>query len=619
MKHIFSNRLTGIATLLFLLMHFSVSAADATLTATVSQTTLAVGEQVEVTFTLNGNGSNFHAPPFTDFNLLMGPNQSTSMQFVNGSVSQTISYTYVLQAVKEGTFKFGSATMDAGGKKITSNQVTITVVKGNAPAKQQQGNPQGSQQGSDATVSGGKNIFLKATVDKSNVFQGEGIVVTYKLFVKAGVSLANYGLTKPPSLNGFWSQDINPAQQQAQFHTENYDGANYKVADVKKIVVFAQRSGTLELDPMEADAIVQVQVKRQQRSNDPFSQFFNDPFFNFNQWQNVKIQLKSEPVKITVKALPPNAPATFNGAVGKFTLEADLDKNETKAHEPVTLKIKVTGKGNMKLIEAPKIDFPSEFETYDPKINSNISATTAGVSGSKTFEYLIIPRNAGEFKIPVNGFTFYDLEKKQYQTIPSQDLIVKVGKGNETITTTVTGVNKSDVQLLGKDIRFIKTNNPEFISVGHSIFGSGIFYSMMAAPALLFVLLLLFRKRYMEMQSNTGLLKSQRANKVAKKRLAAAQKFLTINEKEKFLDEMFRALWGFISDKLQIPVSELSKESASESLRSKNIPEQLVTQFNETIDSCEYARFAPGMTGSNEEIYRKGIEVISKLEVEIKS
>jgi hypothetical protein len=595
------------ASLLFLFFYSTVSAQE--FTASVTPGTVAVGDQVQVTYTLNGTGSNFHAPTFENFNVLAGPSQSTNMQIVNGVVSQSLSYTYVLQPIKEGTFKFGSATIDAGGKKISSNQVTINVVKGN-PQPKSQGSQSGQKQ--DGTVAGGKNVFFKVSVDKSNVFQGEGIVVTYKLYTK--VNLVNYSISKLPSLTGFWSQDITMPQQ-LQFHSENFDGANYKVAEIKKMVVFPQRAGTLELDPMEGEVIARVQAKRQQQnSNDPFSQFFNDPFFNFNQWQDVKVSLKSDAVKITVRDLPSNAPSSFNGAVGKFNIDISLDKKETKAHEPVTLKIKISGKGNLKLIDPPKADFPADFETYDPKISSSITATTAGVNGNKTFEYLVIPRNAGDYKIPVSGFSFFNLDKKQYESVPSQVLTLKVEKGNETMTTTVTGVSKSDVQLLGKDIHFIKTNTPEFIQGSGSFFGSGLFYALMGAPALLFGGLLVFRKRYMEMQSNIGLLKSQRANKVAKKRLSAAQKYLASNDKEKFLDEMFRALWGFVSDRLQIPVSELSKESASKVLQSKNISDDLINQFTETIDSCEFARFAPGMAASNEEIYRKGIDIISKLE-----
>ncbi len=611
-KNIFFLRgLKNLISVVSLFMFFCSAIYGQEFTASVSPSTVAVGDQLQVSFTLNGNGSNFHAPTFENFNVLAGPSQSSNMQIVNGSVSQSISYTYVLQPIKEGTFKFGSATIDVGGKRLSSNQVTVNVVKGN-PQPKSQGN-----QKQDATVPGGKNVFFKASVDKSSVYQGEGIIVTYKLYTK--VNLVNYSISKLPSLSGFWSQDITMPQQ-LQFHSENYEGANYKVAEIKKMVVFPQRAGTLELDPMEGEVIARVQGKRQQQnSNDPFSQFFNDPFFNFNQWQDVKIPMKSDAIKVTVRDLPAGAPPTFNGAVGKFNIDISLDKKEVKSHEGVTLKIKISGKGNLKLLDPPKVNFPADFETYDPKISSNITATTAGVNGSKTFEYLVIPRNAGDYKIPVSGFSFFNLDKKQYESVPSQDLNLKVEKGNETITTSVTGISKSDVQLLGKDIHFIKTNRLVFIQGTGSFFGSGLFYALIIAPALLFAVLLVFRKRYIEMQSNIGLLKSQRANKVAKKRLSAAQKYLASNDKEKFLDEMFKALWGFISDKLQIPVSELSKESASNALQSKNISEEMILQFAETIDSCEFARFAPGMAVSNEEIYRKGIDVISKLEVEIKS
>ena len=600
---------TFLVLLLFTLLGATASAQE--LTASVSPSTVAVGDQVQVTFSLNANGANFRAPTFTDFNVLMGPNQSTSMQITNGSVSQSVIFTYVLQATKEGTFKFGSASVDVGGKKIVSNPLSITVVKGNPQSKQQSG-AQGNQPSNSATVAAGKNVFLKASIDKTNVYQGEGIVVTYKLYTK--VNLVNYSISKLPSLNGFWSQDI-VLQQQLQFHSENYDGASYKVAEIKKMVIFPQRSGILELDPMEGEVIARMQVKRQQqRSNDPFDQFFNDPFFNFNQWQDAKVPLKSDLVKVNVHDLPSNAPSSFNGAVGKFSVDVSLDKNETKAHEPVTLKIKISGKGNLKLIDPPKVDFPADFETYDPKISSNITASASGVNGSKTFEYLVIPRIAGEYKIPVSGFSFFNLDKKQFETIPAHELVVNVAKGNETMTTTVTGISKSDVQLLGKDIRYIKTTQPAFIQNGVSFFGSGSFYALLAIPALMFAALVLFRKRYQAMQSNIGLLKSQRANKVAKKRLSAAKKFLASNEREKFLDEMFKALWGFVSDKLQIPVSELSKESIAQSLTSKHVPQELISHFIETIDHCEFARFAPGMTESNEDIYNKGIDVIVKLE-----
>jgi hypothetical protein len=609
-----------LAALLSLFVSLSF-AEDTQFTASASSTTVGVGDQIQITFQLQGSGKNFQAPNFADFNVLMGPSQSTSMQIMNGTMSQSISYTYVIQAVKEGIFKIPSASIESEGKRIVSNSLTINVAKGGSASQQQSSGQQQQQQqqqgGNNAVQSGGKNVFFKVSVGKSNVYRGEGVLVTYKLYTK--VTLVNYGLSKMPSLEGFFSQEIQ-LPQQLEFHVENLDGVQYKVAEIKKLVLFPQRTGTLTLDPMEGEVVARMQVKRQQ-SRDPFDQFFNDPFFNNpffnNSVQDIPIKLKSDPVKINVKELPDGAPVTFNGAVGKFSMDASLDKQETKSHEPVTLKIKISGKGNLKLIDPPNIEFPPDFETYDPKVNANVNANPAGVSGSKTFEYLVIPRNAGEYKFTVSGFSYFNLETNKYETSPGSDFLLKVGKGDETMSTTVTGVSKSDVQFIGKDIRFIKITPPAFITGNGNLHNSPLFYTLCGTPALLLVLLFVFRKRYEAVHGNVTLLKSRRANKVAKKRLSAAKKYLEENNSEKFLDAMFQALWGFVSDRLHIPISELSKENVSTALAAKRVSEQTISQFIETLDACELARFARSIAASNQEIYSKGIDVISKLEEEI--
>ncbi len=610
---------TWVTAFLLCLSTFFSFAEEQRFTATASNTKIGVGDQIQLTFLLEGSGNNFQAPNFSDFNVLMGPSQSTSMQFVNGAMSQSISFTYVIQAVKEGVYKIPPASIETGGKRVQSNSLTIIVVKGGNTAQQQGSTQQQSGKGGDADAvqSGGKNVFFKVSVGKSNVYRGEGVLVTYKLFTK--VTLVNYGLNKMPSLEGFYSQEVQMPQQ-LEFHIENVDGVQYKVADIKKLVLFPQRTGTLSLDPMEGEVVARMQVKRQQ-SRDPFDQFFNDPFFNNpffnNSVQDIPIKLKSDPVRINVKELPEGASSTFNGAVGKFTMEITLDKKEIKAHDAVSLKVKISGKGNLKLLDPPKIDFPPDFETYDPKVTANVNASSTGVTGSKVFEYLVIPRNPGEYKFSVGGLTFFNLENNKYETLPGEDFILKVTKGDESTVTTVTGVSKSDVQFLGKDIRFIKTNIPEFSQHSGTLYNSPLFYSLCGAPALLFIFLLVFRKRYEELQSNVTLLKSRKANKVAMKRLSAAKKSLADNNSEKFLDEMFQALWGFVSDRLQIPVSELSKENVSQALASKNVSPESITLFNETLDVLELARFAKGIAASNQDIYKKGIEVISKLEEEI--
>ena len=605
--------LVSVCMLVAVLINQPVNAATPRFVASASGTTVAAGEQIQITFELQGSGTRFQAPTFAGFNVLMGPSQSSNMQIINGNMSQSISFTYVIQALKEGTFKIGVASIEVEGKRVQSNELSIKVVKG---SQQQQG-AQGGQQKQQAQETGGlsdKSVFIKASVDKANVYRGEAIIVTYKIYTK--VSLVNYGLKKMPSLEGFYSQDIN-TNQQLQFVTENLDGVQYKSAIIKQMVLFPQRSGTLTLDAMEGEVVARIQAKRQQQSNNPFDFFFNDPFFN-NSVQDVQVKIKSLPVKINVKDLPKGSPESFKGAVGKYTISASFNSKEAKAHDALNLKIKISGNGNIKLLDPPHIEFPPDFETYDPKEISNASATTEGVSGSKTFEYLVIPKNAGEYKVSVSDFTYFDLDKNKYETIKGSDFILKIAKGDETLSTTVTGVSKNEIEYLGKDIRFIKTNVPDFVISEGLFYRSNKFYLYLIIPAMLFLVTLILRMRYIKMNSNVNLLKSRRANKVAMKRLSAAKKFLAEKKSEAFLDEMFRALWGFISDRLQIPVSQLSKENVSSILNQKNVSDGSVQQFIQTLDTCEMARFARGMSESNEEIYRQGIAIISKLEEEIK-
>lgn len=574
-------------------------------TASLSSNSVAVGDQVQITFTLNGSGRNFKAPSFEGFNVLMGPSQSSNIQMINGSFSQTLSFTYVLQAVKEGTFKIGSAEIVLNNQKVLSNPVTLTVTKGTSRSSG------GSSGGGGEPMT--RNVFIRASVDKSNVFRGEGLVVTYRLYTR--VTLVNYTISKLPAPNGFWSQEIQ-LPQQLQFHNENVDGVNYQVADLKKMVLFPQRSGNLELDPMEGEVIARVQVKRQ-RSNDPFDQFFgNDPFGSFfgGGLQDVKVPLKSQPVRVNVRELPDGAPAGFTGAVGKFTFETSIDKDKTKTNEAVTLRIKVIGKGNIKLVDAPKVNFPPDFELYDPKESVNITAGGSGASGSKTFEYLIIPRNAGNFKITVDPFSYFDLDKKSYLELSGTTLDLAVEKGNETVTTTVSGVNKSDVQLLGKDIRFLKTADPQLALNPRPLRGSWLFYVLLFMPFALLLIALQWRKKLAERMTNVALIRSQRASKVALRRLARSKELLGKQDHAAFLEELSRALWGYISDKLQLPVSELNRDNAKTHLQQRGTTEAMINELLSVLDACEFARFAGGTASLPDDLYRRGIASITQME-----
>ncbi|MFM7216424.1 MAG: BatD family protein, partial [Bacteroidota bacterium] len=578
-------------------------------TASVNTTSLSVGDQLQITFTLNGANSarGFKAPAFQDFNVLMGPNQSSNMTIVNGSFSQSLSFTYVLQPTKEGTFKIGGAEIVSGNDRLISNPVTITVAKsGNRNTAS--GNSGGQ---------GPSGVFIKAGVDKNAAFIGEAIVVTYRLYTR--VQLLNYSLDKIPSLDGFWSQDVELPQQPV-FHQENVDGVTYDVADIRKLVIFPQRAGNLEIDPMKGEVVARVPVKRQ-RNNDPFSQFFNDPFNNpfFGNAQDVKIPLASSPIRIKVNPLPSGAPSSFTGAVGKYACEVSLDKSNTVANDPVNLRIKVSGKGNIKLIDSPSIEFPPDMETYEPKESVNVNATATGVSGTKSFEFLLIPRTGGTYKIPVKSFSYFDPEQKKYIELPAPDLqlIVDKGTGNST-TTTVSVSKKSDVQLLGKDITFIKTKKPTWISDRKPFIHSTLFHVLLVLPLLIGGMVILFVRKNRRLLSDIKSVKSKRASKTALKRLSVAKSFLDKQEKDRFLDELFKALWGFAGDKLSIPVSELSKDTAAAGFRTKGISEELVNQFITTTDGCEFARFSGAVTSDLIHLYERGLEVITNMEQDIK-
>ncbi len=603
---------------LFAVLSGVMHAGAQSLSVTVSKNPVAVGEQFQVTFSLNASGSGFQGPSFSEFIVLGGPNPSTSIQIINGAMSQTQTFSYYLQAKAEGSFKIGSASVISGNKKLESPPFTITVIKG-APGRQ--GNAQQDRSQEDESGIGSDDLFMRVSVDKTTVWRGEGIVVTYKLYTR--VQLVNYAVTKAPSLNGFWTQDIQ-LPSQLDLKTEVINGVQYGAGILKRVVLYPQQSGTLTVDPMEGEVIARIQVKQRRNSNDPFD-IFNDPFFSnpfgFGSVRNVKLSLKSEAVRITVKELPLNAPLSFSGSVGKFSFDASMDKKETKANEPVTLKIKISGKGNLNLIDPPKFDFPPDIETYDPKVVNNFSTSISGTAGSKSFEYLLIPRHEGTYEIKPVEFSYFDLDKKNYVSYSSPSFVLKVIRGSgEAASALISSPSKAEVQMLGKDIRFIKTGETAFIRPGKTFYGSPVFWTLTASPALLFAGLLLFMRHREKQNADIRSVKSRRATAMAKKRLAGARRMLDQRNLPEFFNETANALWGFVSDRLSIPVSELSKDAAAESLRKRNVKEESISMLVQTLDQCELARFTSAASSLDPEtIYNDSIRIITQLENEIKS
>lgn len=587
------------------------TAQEPSFTVSVDKSRVAVGEQFEITFSLGGTsaGSDFRPPSFNDFLILSGPNQSTSMQFINGSVSSSVSYGYVLQPKAEGNFTIGPATIDYGGKKLQTQNVLIQVSKGAPP-----GNAQAPQTGgADIDKQIADNLILRVKLDKSRVYQGEQVTATYKIYTR--VNISSYNLTKGPSLTGFWSEDLE-VPKQIQLSTETVNGKSYRVGILRRAALFPQRSGALQVDPMEVDCAVQVQTRK--RSNDFFDQFFNDPFFGNVRTVNHKV--RSEPVSITVLPLPSaSVPNGFNGAVGKFTMEAWLDKRQTKTNEPVTLKVKISGRGNLKLLQSPAVTVPPDIERYDPKISDNITHQGDEITGSRTFEYLLLPRHAGQLKIPSFPFAYFDIEKKNYVPLASPEFTLSVEKGAADAGGPAAGISKEDVKLLGEDIRFIKSEDLALRRKGESFAGSPLFFALSVSPLFGFVGFIFYAKRRERVLGDVVSLRNRKARKMAKRRLQEAKKFLQQKQREQFYGELSRALWGYIGDKLGIPPSDLSLDLARTALESHGVSPEAIGKLSAAIEQCEFARFAPSSNSLQMDgLYNEAIEIISRIEDQLR-
>lgn len=589
----------------FIFLQTGLWAANTKFTASAPNV-VREGEHFRLTYSLEGKGNDFQPPTFDGFNVLSGPSTSTnsSVSIINGKMQQSYSYTftYVLQAQKKGKYEIKPAKIKVDGKNIQSNAIVIEVVKGNPPSN--------NQSGKKTQISNidNKNLFVRVHVNKKNVYQGEELTAVIKIYSK--VNLAGFEDINLPDFAGFWTQEIETPNQ-ISLHRENVNGDIYNVGVLKKNLLYPQRSGEIVIEPVEIECIVRQQVKSQRRS------FFDD---FFGSYKNVVVKTKSPKVKINVKPLPANKPESYEGAVGNLNFSADIDKTQTKTNDAVTLTVKLSGTGNIKLSDPPKIDFPPDFEVYDPKIKTNVKNTESGSRGSKTFEYLIIPRHSGKFRIPPIEFTYFNTSTKKFVTKSSKEFVIEVEKGNEEANkSVVSGYTKEDVKFIGKDIRFIKKGDIEYSKKGQYIVGTGKFYMAYIIPLLLLISILIIRRKRIAESRDVALMKNKKANKLSRKRLKKAAGYLKTGEKEPFYDEILKAMWGYLSDKLSIPVSELSRESAEEYMTGKGVDDDLVTRFLKVIDTCEFARYAPvGDDSAPENIFKEVQALLSSLDSKIK-
>jgi hypothetical protein len=557
---------------------------------------MAAGEVARLSYTINARADGFTGPKIDGF-LFSGPALSTNMstQIINNQVTQSVSYiyNYTIQATAEGVFTIPAATAVVKGKSYTSETVKIEVLKGG----------QEKQQGAGSDGIGQEDLFTRVEVDRPQVYKGEQIFATIKIYTR--VTLARFGEIKMPSFGGFWNQEI-PTSEQVSLERTNYNGRIYNVGVIRKTILVPQKTGTITIDPFEIECFVNIQ-RRGQRS--PFDDFFGS-------YETVSRKVKSVPVEITVKSFPDNQPAGFNGAVGRFTVTAGIDKTEVKTNEAVSLKVVIKGNGNLKLIDLPVFRFPADLEVYDPKITDNIDAGSNGITGSKSFEYLIIPRHAGTFEIPAWNFSYFDPSSGTFKTYTSENMTIRVARGeNDSESSVVSAPGKEDLRVIGQDIRFIKTSKTNLKLKGHNFYGSTGFIFVFVIVVLLFIsIFLYFSYRFRNLADLQGS-RFRKASLVSRKHLAMARKHLETSGRDEFLEALARALWGYIADKFNIEFSNLNRDNLRDVLESRGVDSKTIESFIETLDNAEFLRFAPGTgEGDLHELLARSEQVIDTIE-----
>jgi hypothetical protein len=585
--------------LLFLIWSTSLFAQDLKLTASLSSTEVSTGQQFQITFTVNRNIDRFAPPDLSSFQVLSGPNQSTSMTSINGVTTSSMSLSYDLAASKPGVYAIGPGTISVGGKIIRSNPLKLTVIKGSAPA---QGNASASPQASANSQDLSKRVFIRAIPSKTSVFQGEQITVAYKLYTN--IDLLDNQVDKLPDFNGFWSQEIKETNQNVQWSIETYKGVRYQTAIIKQVILFPEHSGELSLDYLGMTFLVRAPVE----SSDPFDQLFGAT-------KDVKQKTKSPVVMIHVKPLPlAGKPANFNGAVGNFSFTADLDKKELKANETLNYTLNISGSGNLKLMSPPVINPPEFFEKYDPKLTDQITENAQGVSGNRKYAYLLIPRKEGTFKLEPYRFTYFNPSTKRYVTLTSDAFQVKVNKGAPgSDPVPYAGNNQQDLKALGKDILYVKTNEPSFTNKG-DFHNSVAYYLLLCLGPVLFLSAWAYKKQQDKNNSDLVKLKSKYASKLAAKHLASAQKQLSLGDKKAFYEELYKGLYGYLSDKLNLSAALLNQENIIAKLREASVTEPVITNLTSTLNDCEMARYAPVHGKEENNVFENAKNIIKDIE-----
>jgi hypothetical protein len=570
---------------IFLLVLFTQNILAQKFAATADRTTVGQNERFQVYFTFSGGDINkvkkFNSPDFKGFKVISGPNQSSSMQIINSQVSGSLEYSFIVVCSTIGDFTIGNSTIEYEGKKYTSQSLVIKVVKS------------GSKQG-NTTVGGisdeelANNVFIRAIPNKTIVNKGEQVTITYKLYTRLNISSPK--ISKLPTYKNFWAEELETGNN-IRFNVEMYNN---------------------ELE-------VPVLIKRKRTSRDIFDDFFNDSFFG--RTESVKFNAKSNIVKIKVNPLPVNnVPSSFNGAVGDFTFRADLDKKNVKQNEPISLKLSISGTGNIKLLDVPEVQLPPGFEKYEPKITESINRKDI-VSGKKVVEYLIVPRVPGLKVIPQVEFSYYSSSRNRYVTLNSPKYEINITEGERTFESSISGYTKENVQLLSEDIRFIKTSAFSIRKKSEITIIQNWFWISLILPLIVLLTVLGYKKRHDKLSGNTKLLKYQKAEKAARSRLKSAKKAIENDDKAGFYNELSQALFGYLEDKLHLQKSEFSLERALTELNERSVSDKLIGKVRSIAEKCEFERFAPNSVNieAEKDLYKETLKLIVGLDNSISS
>lgn len=581
-------------TMLFSFTSFS----QAPVYSQVSSKKVQVGVPFEYAIVITISANNYSPPSFKDFDIISGPNQSSSTQWVNGVVSQQMTLSWGLVAKKEGKYTIGPAVVNGGNQRHETNSIAIEVTKGAVQA----GTPQNTSEDPKFSnkVSGG-DVFIRTSVSKNKCYLGEQVTITQKVYSRH--QLVGFQKFNQPTYDGFYAmaQESSSKGQQA---VENVDGVNYYTYELFRSVGIANKTGKISLTPIEGDVVVRKQTNAKPRNI--FEQFFGG-----GGYEDVPVNTKSKPMTVEVLPLPEeNKPASFGGAVGQFNYKFEASKTELKANDAFNLKMYITGKGNLKLIDAPKLDLPEGFETYDPKITEN--------GNSKTFDYLIIPRNEGQFTLDHLDFSYFDLTTKKYNTISPAEIKINVlpadpNSSNAQVYTPLNNIKETE-----NDIRYIKKGNFELTKTETEFFNSFGHIALLSGSVLLLFIGLFIRNNYIKNNSDLVLVKERKAAKVAKKQLTNAEKLMLQNNKDGFYTEILTAINHYLSNKLNIPVSDLSREHIQKVLLEKHVDGQFIIKAISTIETSEYAKYAPGaVSGDLKGVYEDTIALITDLEEQL--